>query len=71
MSKQQQLEMFIEEKVFCFYAGEHFEEHKKELTKLVKEKALKRVTLKNFVNHINKLANKKILEFVYNEKVES
>ncbi|TAL57943.1 MAG: hypothetical protein EPN86_01070 [Nanoarchaeota archaeon] len=67
MTKQQQLEMFVEEKVFCFYAGDTFEEHKKELAKLVKLKAIKRVTLKNFVTHINKLANKKILELSHNK----
>ena len=67
MAKQQQLEMFVEEKVFCFYAGDNFEEHKKELAKLVKLKAIKRVTLKNFVNHINKVANKRILEFAHNK----
>jgi len=67
MAKTQQLEMFSEEKVFCFYAGDNFEEHKKELAKLVKLKALKRVTLKNFVTHINKMANKKILEFAGNK----
>ena len=66
MAKQQQLEMFKEEKVFCFYLGDNFETYKKELAKLVKQKALKRLTLKNFVNHINKTANKKILEFAQN-----
>lgn len=59
MAKPKQLEMFTEGKVFCFYAGDNFEEHKKELAKLVKLKAIKRVTLKNFATHINKLANKK------------